>query len=249
MFIRRETEKYVFNEVVFYRNEDVTSHSNGNIIKFDNRASDLFLQHRDNQLELRVFLQDLYAMYELDYSKSKVSTLVNEEDYISAVDSYDGDMDWSDGELHYFFISIFTLNRHCGEIIETIMEEISDLDRISYEFCSISEFGGAKVYINTDKQERFFSRREAIVVYNDTHVFYEETTKQGNLAFHLFNIVKQLGMPEDVEWAKNNEDRYNIDESNVRLVNYIRNDMGGEFKTKGCKLMIKPFLKEAPING
>ena len=249
MFIRREVEPYVFNEVVFYRAEDVTSYSNGNITEFDNTASSIFVQHRDNKLELSVFLQDLYAVYDLDYSKSKVATLVKEEDYISAIDSYDEDMEWSGNDLYYFFISIFTLDRHCGEIIETIMEEIEDLDRISYEFCSISEFGGAKVYINTDKQERFFSRREAIVVYNDTHVFYEETSKQGNLAFHLFNIVKQLGMPKDVEWVKNNEDRFNMDESNVRLVNYIRNDMGGEFRTKGCKLMIKPFLKEAPING
>lgn len=249
MFVRRNIEKYVFNEVVFYRTEDLSSPSNGNIKEFDKIAANLFEQFRDDKLELSTFLKALYEAYELDYSKSKVSTLVTEEDYVSAVDSFDDEMEWGDDGIYYFFISIFTLNRHCGDIIEAIMEEINDLDRISYEFCSMSEFGGADIYINTDKQERFFSKSVAIVVYNDTHVFYEEATKFGNLYLHLFNIVKQLGMPEDLEWAKNNEDRFNIDESNVRLVNYIRNDMGGEFKTKGCKLMIKPFLKEAPING
>lgn len=242
MFIRKPIPKFVFNEVVFYRYDDRTSPTDGNIRDLEKVCCRTFYnnQNDEGKMPLSEFMEKVYAVYGLDVKNSKVYTKIKEDDYVSAVDPYDEDMEWSDGDIHYFFISVFTMEREVKDIIDAMLDDIKELNRISYEFSSVSEFDGADIYINSDKQSRFFSRTRAIVVYNDTHVFYEETTNENGLGFHLLNIIKQFGSKDDYAWATEMQDKLG-NESNIQLIEYIHNKMTGIYRSNNCQLTVKIF--------
>lgn len=243
MMKRRKLETVVFNKIRFYREVDETSPTNRNILNAGEKFQEIFKQLKKNtdKIKLSDFLNELYRSYGLEYSKYKISTLVNGEDYITNVERSEGSYKYPYDHLSLY---IFSYNSHSGFIAQEILNDISELDKIDFDILAKTEFNRGDILINTSGGNRApLYGRYRVVVYNDTNIIIEEVCNgNDHLSMVLRDIIKNLGNSKDREFEKDIYNRYHFNDDRANAcIDYIEKSMGGRYKRNRMKLSVQEF--------
>lgn len=240
---RQKLETIVFNQIRFYRKVDESSPTNRNIIEVGKKAFEIFksLEKNTDRIKLSDFLKELYQSYGLEYSKYKISTLVDNKDYITNVERSEGSYKYPYDHLSLF---IFSYNNHSGLVTQEILNDISELDKIDFEILAKTEFNRGNILINTSDGTRApLYGRYRVVVYNDTNINIEEVCNgKDHMSMVLRDIIKNLGSDKDKEFEKGIYHRYPFSDEQVNAcIDYIKTSMGGRYKRNNMKLSIQKF--------
>lgn len=243
MMKKQKLETIVFNKIRFYRKEDESSPTNKNVIEVGKKAFEIFKQLEKNtdRIKLSDFLNELYRSYGLEYSKYKISTLVDNKDYISNIEQSEGSYKYPYDHLSLF---IFSYKNHSGFIAQEILNDITELDRIDFDILAVTEFNRGNILINTSGGNRApLYGRYRVVVYNDDNVIKEEICNgKDHLSMVLRDIIKNLGNSKDREFEKDIYDRYPFSDDQANAcIDYIETSMGGRYKRNKMKLSIQEF--------
>ena len=240
---KQKLEQVVFNKIRFYRKVDESSPTNRNVIEVRKKAFEIFkqLEQKSDRIKLSDFLNKLYSSYGLEYSRYKISTLVDSRDYITNIERSEATYKYPYDHLKLY---VFSHKSHSGFVAQEILNDISDLDRIDFDLLSTTEFNRGNILINTSGGDRVpLYGKYRVVVYNDTNIISEEVCNgKDHLSMVLRNIVKDLGDNKDRDFEKGIYDRFHFSDEQVNAcINYIENSMGGRYKRNKMKLSIREF--------
>lgn len=243
MMKKQKLETIVFNKIRFYRKEDESSPTNKNVIEVGKKAFEIFKQLEKNtdRIKLSDFLNELYQSYGLEYSKYKISTLVDNKDYITNIEQSEGSYKYPYDHLSLF---IFSYKNHSGFIAQEILNDITELDRIDFDILAVTEFNRGNILINTSGGNRApLYGRYRVVVYNDDNVIKEKICNgKDHLSMVLRDIIKNLGNSKDREFEKDIYDRYPFSDDQANAcIDYIETSMGGRYKRNNMKLSVQEF--------
>lgn len=243
MIKRQKLEKIVFNKVRFYRKVDETSPTNRNILNVGEKFLEIFKQLKKNtdKIKLSDFLNELYQSYGLEYSKYKISTLVDTRDYINNIERSEATYKYPYDHLKLY---IFSHKTHSGFIFQEILNDISELDKIDFDLLSITEFNRGDILINTSNGNRApLYGKYRVVVYNDNNIIIEEICNgKDHMSMVLRDIIKNLGDDKDKEFEKDIYDRYHFSDDRANAyIDYIKTSMGGRYKRNKMRLSVQKF--------
>ena len=240
---KQKLETIVFNQVRFYRKVDESSPTNRNILNAGGKFQEIFkrLKKNTDKIKLSDFLKELYLEYGLEYSKYKISILVDSRDYITNIEQSEATYRYPYDHLKLY---IFSHKTHSGFIAQEILNNISDLDRIDFDLLSITEFNRGDILINTSNGNRApLYGKYRVVVYNDNNIIIEEICNgKDHMSMVLKDIIKNLGDTKDQEFEKGIYHRYPFSEDQVNAcINHIKTSMGGRYKRNKMKLSVQEF--------
>ena len=243
MIKRQKLEKIIFNKVRFYRKVDETSPTNRNILNAGKIFMKIFksLEKNTDRIKLSDFLNELYQSYGLEYSKYKVSTLVDSRDYINNIELSEATYKYPYDHLKLY---MFSHKTHSGFISQEILNDISELDKIDFDLLSITEFNRGDILINTSSGNRApLYGRYRVVVYNDNNIIIEEVCNgKDHMSMVLREIIKNLGDSKDRDFEKGIYDRYPFNDEQVNAcIDYIKTSMGGRYKRNNMRLSVQEF--------
>lgn len=232
---KQKLETIVFNQVRFYRKVDESSPTNRNILNAGGKFQEIFkrLKKNTDKIKLSDFLKELYLEYGLEYSKYKISILVDSRDYITNIEQSEATYRYPYDHLKLY---IFSHKTHSGFIAQEILNNISDLDRIDFDLLSITEFNRGDILINTSNGNRApLYGKYRVVVYNDNNIIIEEICNgKDHMSMVLKDIIKNLGDTKDQEFERGIYDRYPFSEDQVNAcINHIKTSR--EVDTKETK--------------
>lgn len=233
----------VFNKIRFYRKVDESSPTNRNLIEVGKKAFEIFkqLEKNNDRIKLSDFLDKLYQSYGLEYSKYKVSTLVDSRDYITNIELSEATYKYPYDHLKLY---IFSHKTHSGFISQEILNDISELDKIDFDLLSITEFNRGDILINTSGGNRApLYGRYRVVVYNDNNIIIEEVCNgKDHMSMVLREIIKNLGDSKDRDFEKGIYDRYLFNDEQVNAcIDYIKTSMGGRYRRNKMRLSVEEF--------
>lgn len=243
MMKRQKLEKIVFNKVRFYREVDETSPTNRNILNTGKKFQEIFqqLEQKADRISLSAFLKELYLEYGLEYDKCRISTLVDNKDYITNVEISEATYKYPYDHLSLY---IFSYKNHSGFISQEILNDISELDKIDFDLLAKTEFNRGDILINTSDGNRApLYGRYRVVVYNDNNIIIEEVCNgKDHMSMVLRDIIKELGDSKDREFEKDIYHRFHFSGEQVNAcINYIENSMGGRYRRNKMKLSVQKF--------
>lgn len=243
MMKKEKLELVVFNKIRFYREVDETSPTNRNILNAGEKFLEIFQQLKKNndKIKLSDFLNELYRSYGLEYSKYKISTLVNGEDYITNVEISEAGNRYP---FDHISLYAFSYKNHMGFIAQEILNNITELDRIDFDILAITEFNRGNILINTSGGNRApLYGKYRVVVYNDNNIIIEEVCNgKDHMSMVLRDIIKNLGDSKDRDFEKGIYDRYPFSDEQVNAcIDYIKTSMGGRYKRNNMRLSVQEF--------
>ena len=240
---KQKLEQVVFNKIRFYRKVDESSPTNRNVIEVGKKAFEIFkqLEQKSDRIKLSDFLNELYSSYGLEYSRYKISTLVDSRDYITNIKRSEATYKYPYDHLKLY---VFSHKSHSGFVAQEILNDISDLDRIDFDLLSTTEFNRGNILINTSGGDRApLYGKYRIVVYNDTNIISEKVCNgNDHLSMVLRDIIKYLGDDKDRKFEANIYDRYHFSNEVVdACINYIETSMGGRYKRNNMRMSVQEF--------
>lgn len=243
MMKRQNLETIVFNKIRFYRKVDEMSPTNRNMLNAGKIFMKIFkqLEQKADKFSLSAFLKELYSEYGLEYDKCRISTLVDNKDYITNVKISEATYKYQYDHLSLY---VFSYNTHSGFVAQEILNDISELDKIDFEILAKTEFNRGNILINTSGGNRVpLYGKYRVVVYNDDNIIIEEICNgKDHLSMVLKDILRNLGNNKDREFERDIYDRCLFSEDQVNAcINYIETSMGGRYRKNKMKISVQEF--------